>query len=148
MTSPYVYTESCSLEHYRADAYAIRCFDNRFWKPFKHFLKSRSLNQIDLGSFAGGAKVLASPEKEGDRDFVLREIEKSIRLHHTPKVMLFTHSDCGAYGGLQKFGGDAEKEFTFHQREHKNAHDAVQTRIPNITVESYFLDANGIQIIR
>ena len=56
---------------------------------------------------AGGAKVLASPEREADREFVLDQIRKSMRLHGTRRVILMVHSDCGAYGGLAGgFAGD------------------------------------------
>lgn len=55
---------------------------------------------------AGGAKSLASPEHEADREFLLAQVEKSIRLHGTDRVILMLHSDCGAYGGLHKIFGD------------------------------------------
>lgn len=54
---------------------------------------------------AGGAKCLATPDPESERDFVLEQIPKSIRLHGTDRVVLMVHSDCGAYGGLAAFGG-------------------------------------------
>src|ERR1051325_4042300 len=126
MKRVYLYEERSDASHYSADAYVIRCFDNRFWKAFKHFLKDLKLGHIDLASVAGGAKVLSSPEKECDADFTLREIEKSVRLHHTKRVMLFTHSDCGAYGGLKHFDGNKDKELDFHSLELGKARDAVK----------------------
>ena len=107
-------------------------------------MKSRGVRHIDPESVAGGAKVFASPEQEGDRDFMLRELEKSIRLHHSKKVMLFTHHDCGAYGGIIVFDGNRDKELIFHQNEHAKARAAIAKRFPNIAMESYFLDAGGV----
>lgn len=145
MERVYIFSKDTDLEeHYAAEIFAVRCFDDRFWKAFKHFLRSRGFSHIDPESCAGGAKVLASPEKEGDRDFMLRELEKSIRLHGTKKVWLFTHSDCGAYGGLSKFGGDEEKEFQFYVSEHKKARKIVEDRFPNLSVETFFIDKHGI----
>lgn len=143
MKRDYLVTHQSSLEHYAAEAFTLRCFDDRFWKIFKHFLKKRGIQHIDPESVAGGAKILASPEKESDRDFMLREIEKSIQLHGTKKVMLFTHHDCGAYGGIARFNGDKNAEFAFHQEEHAKAGAAIRNRFPDIAVESYFLDEHG-----
>jgi hypothetical protein len=144
MTHEYIFSHPTSLDHYTADAFVVRCFDNRFWGVFHKFIKVLHLNQIDLESVAGGAKIFASPEQEGDRDFMLRELEKSIKLHHTKKVMLFTHHDCGAYGGFTRFEDNAEQEFAFHREEHRKAVHAVRERLPDIVLESYFIDAQGI----
>ena len=140
----YLFRHSSDLDHYTAEAFTLRCFDDRFWKAFKNFLKEQGYRYIDPESVAGGAKILSSPEKESDRDFMLREIEKSIQLHHTQKVLLFTHYDCGAYGGLDRFAGDQEKQFTFHQQELEKAKTVVQDAFPELIVETYFIDKEGV----
>lgn len=144
MRRDYLFGQESNLEHYTAEAFTLRCFDDRFWKAFKNFLKAQGLVRIDPASVAGGAKVLASPEKEGDRDFMLRELEKSIRLHHAEKVMLFTHYDCGAYGGIARFGGDEEEQLALHKEELEKAKATVLEKFPNIAVETYFIDKEGI----
>ena len=73
-----------------------------------------------------------------------RELEKSVHLHHTKKVMLFTHEDCGAYGTSLRFDGDAQKEFEFHIAEHKNAREYLRQRFPDLSVDTYFIDREGI----
>ena len=144
MERKYVYTFNSPLGEYTAQAYFLRCYDDRFWKAFKHFVRDQNFSRIDQQVVAGGAKVLSSPEKEGARDFILREIAKSISLHHTSRAMLFTHYDCGAYGGLAKFNGDKDAEFVLHQQEHKKAREIVQERFPELEVETYFIDAKGV----
>ena len=144
MKKKYVFEYKAGSGHYQADIFALRCFDNRFWKTFKRFMKFCGVGDIDPESPAGGAKVFASPEYKSDRGFFFREINKSIRLHHTKRIMLFTHTDCGAYGGLKRFGGNEEKEFVFHAREHKKARRAVLKKFPNFKVETYFIDWRGI----
>ena len=140
----YQFSYKSDLDHYVAEAFVLRCFDDRFWKVFKQFLKSRGMRRIDPESVAGGTKVFASPEQEGDRDFMLRELEKSIRLHYTKKVMLFTHHDCGAYGGSAKFGGNEADEVAFHYNEHTKARVIIGKHFPDIAIESYFLDKSGV----
>ena len=143
----YVFEHPSSLNHYTAGAFVVRCFDNRFWRVFHTFVKSLGLEHIDLESVAGGAKIFASPEKESDCDFLLRELEKSILLHHVKKVMLFTHHDCGAYGGFAHFENDRDREFAFHQKEHHKAAAAISGQFPGLFIEGYFLDEKGVVAI-
>src|SRR5512140_535059 len=97
-------------EAYACDAAIVWCFDNRFELGFRKFLKRSGILNTDPIKVAGGAKCLASPEHESDRMFIIEQIRKSMKLHGTRKVILMLHSDCGAYGGLEAFGDDAEAE--------------------------------------
>lgn len=144
MSNNYIFKRESSLDHYEAEAFVVRCFDDRFWKVFKDFLKSLGLKHIDPESVAGGAKIFASPEKESDRDFMTHELEKSIKLHHTKKVMLFTHHDCGAYGGSTKFNNNESTEFDFHASELKKAMAWVKEKFPNIGSQIFFIDDRGV----
>lgn len=144
MQKKYIFSNPAAKHHYTADTFAVRCFDNRFWKTFKRFMRELGLKDIDPESVAGGAKILSSPEKSGDRDFMLRELAKSIKLHGTKKIMLFTHHDCGAYGGIAKFDGSEEKEFTFHLKEHRKAYGLIKKRFPKLKIDTYFIDTEGV----
>ena len=104
MAQEYVFLGETTLdEYYTADAFVVRCFDDRFRQVFNNFLDSRGLKHIDCESVAGGVKVLASPEEEGDRDFIFRELEKSIRLHGAKNVWIFSHSDWGHMAACRVF---------------------------------------------
>lgn len=132
-------------EKYHCDAAVIWCFDNRFELGFRKFLKRIGIANSDPIKIAGGAKVLASPAQEADREFVLQQIRTSIRLHGTTRVILMLHSDCGAYGGLDGgFAGDARAEAAHHHHELRLAAKNVKSAIPGITVEGYFADFEGI----
>src|SRR2546428_4874772 len=93
---------------YRADVCVVSCFDARFELVTRKFLKKRGIWWADPLKIAGGAKIFASPAEESERVFALKQVQVSIRLHTTNRVMLMVHTDCGAYGGLQTFGGDSE----------------------------------------
>src|SRR5678816_4816780 len=98
-------------DKYLCDAAIVWCFDNRFELGFRKFLKRVGVVNSDPIKIAGGAKSLASPELESDRQFVIEQLRKSIRLHGTRRVILMLHSDCGAYGGLDDgFQGDCDRE--------------------------------------
>ncbi|HKA01524.1 MAG TPA: carbonic anhydrase, partial [Candidatus Solibacter sp.] len=108
-------------ERYQCDASVVGCFDNRFETAFRKLLKRIGVVQPDPIKIAGGAKALASPDEEFHRTFVLDQIQKSIRLHGTDRVILLLHSDCGAYGGLDRFQGDTTAELLHHRAELKRA---------------------------
>lgn len=147
MEENYVFKKESSLGHYVAEAFVVRCFDDRYWKAFKHFLKSLGIKHIDPESVAGGAKIFASPDEDSDREFMLRELEKSVKLHHTKKVMLFTHHDCGAYGGFARFNSDEKSEFEFHTNELKKATEIIKKKFPVMEAESYFINKEGVMRI-
>ena len=130
---------------YECDAAILWCFDNRFELGFRKFLKRIGVVNSDPIKIAGGAKCLASPDHESDREFVLEQIRKSIRLHRTRRVILMLHSDCGAYGGLAgAFGGDEEAEARHHERELQCAAANLKAAIPGIEVQGYFVAFDGI----
>ena len=132
-------------EKYHCDAAILWCFDNRFELGFRKFLKRMGVMNSDPIKIAGGSKVLASPEHEADREFVLEQIRKSMRLHGTRHVILMLHSDCGAYGGLSGgFGGDAAAKAAHHQRELQRAAVNLKTAILGIEVQGNFVDLEGI----
>jgi carbonic anhydrase-like protein len=132
-------------EKYHCDAAILWCFDNRFELGFRKFLKRIGVMNSDPIKIAGGAKVLASPEHEADREFVLEQIRKSIRLHGTKRVILMLHSDCGAYGGLADgFGEDAAAEAAHHERELQRAATNLKAAFPGVEVQGYFVDFEGI----
>ena len=144
MNKQYIFSHPTSLDHYQAQAFVIRCFDDRFSPAFRGVLRAQDVKRFDLESVAGGAKILASPGKESDREFMLRELAASVRLHATPRVMLFTHHDCGAYGGFTRFHNLEEEEFAFHQEEHRQAAQIIHAHFPNLGVETYFIDQKGV----
>ena len=132
-------------ENYRCDAAILWCFDHRFDLGCRKFLKRIGVANSDPIKVAGGAKCLASPEHAAEREFVLEQIRKSMRLHGTSRVILMVHSDCGAYGGLAGgFGGDAQAEAAHHQRELARAAANLLETIPGIEVQGYFVDFEGV----
>jgi hypothetical protein len=132
-------------EKYHCDAAIVWCFDNRFELGFRKFLKRVGVVNSDPIKIAGGAKCLASPEHEGEREFVIEQIRKSIRLHDTQRVILMLHSDCGAYGGLAgTFGGDIRAEAEHHLAELRLAAQKVRAAIPAVDISAYFVDFEGV----
>ena len=131
-------------EKYQCDAAIVWCFDNRFQLGFGKYLKRIGVVNSDPIKIAGGAKGLASPEHISDREFVVEQIRKSMRLHGTKRVILMLHSDCGAYGGLAGFGNNALAEANHHENELRTASEYLQRVLPNLEVTAYFVDFAGV----
>jgi carbonic anhydrase-like protein len=131
-------------EQYTADAAVVMCFDLRFNLSVHKFLKKIGAPNYDLIKVAGGAKCLASPENEAEREFVLAQIRKSIQLHRTPRVILTVHSDCGAYEAIKPFHGFEGGEAAHHEMELQAAATMLHKEIPGVKVEGYFVDFEGV----
>jgi carbonic anhydrase len=134
-------------EKYHCDAAIVWCFDNRFELGFRKFLKRIGVVNSDPIKVAGGAKCLSSPDQESERQFVLEQIRKSMRLHSTRRVILMLHSDCGAYGGLASFGDDPAAERLHHRDELARAAANLELAIPGVEIQSYFVDFEGVWAI-
>jgi hypothetical protein len=131
-------------DKYQCDAAVVWCFDNRFHLGFSKFLKRLGVVNSDPIKIAGGAKALASPARDSDREFVLEQLRTSIRLHGTKLVILMVHSDCGAYGGLDAFRGDAQAETRHHELELQHAAEYLRGQLPAVDVQAYFANFEGI----
>jgi carbonic anhydrase len=136
---------SSPTQKYHCDAVVVACFDHRFDLVLRKFLKRIHVVNPDPIIVAGGAKSLATPEHPSDRDFLIDQIQKSIRLHGTDRVILLLHSDCGAYGGLHAiFKDDQEAEVAHHRSELRKAHLVLKSAFPHLSVECYFVDFLGV----
>ena len=131
-------------EPYVADAAVLCCFDERIRLAVQKFLKNRQILHPDMIVIAGGAKTLASPRNDFERDFILEQIRMSVLLHKTTRAFLMTHSDCATYGGLAAFEGDREREAAHHRAELQRAAELVQQRFPDLKLETFFVTFDGV----
>jgi len=133
---------------YVADVAVICCFDERIRLATNKFLENRGIVHPDMIVVAGGAKTLASPTCDSEREFILQQVDISARLHGTRCVYLMNHSDCGAYGGLAAFQGDPLQEAEQHQRELTRAAEAVRAKFPKLEVQCFFVTFDGVHQLR
>jgi hypothetical protein len=129
---------------YVADAVVLSCFDARIATLVRKFLRKRRIENPDMVIVAGGAKTLASPRNDFEQDFILEQVRMSIRLHQAPRVLLTCHSDCATYGGLAFYNGDRAAEAAHHAEELRRAAKLVLATFPDVQVERYLLDFEGV----
>lgn len=134
-----------NLHHYIADACVVWCFDDRFTGLLEKFIAAKGWEHVDLVKVAGGAKGLASPANNAEREYLLDQIAKSIKLHHPPLIVLMVHADCGAYG--KKFDKPGDEE-NFYAGELEKSESAVRNFLLQngaaAKVEKYFADFSGL----
>ena len=122
-------------EIYRADACVITCFDARFDLAARKFLKRRGFVSYDHVKIPGGVKSLAAPECGTDRDFVLRMVRTSMRLHGSERILIMAHRECGAYSDapIDAVVADALRAAEF-----------LRASEPSLAAECYFADFDGV----
>jgi hypothetical protein len=130
-----VFHFDCAPAIYRADACVISCFDARFDLAVRKFLKRRGVVTFDHVKIPGGAKSLAAPECDADRDFLLRMVRTSMRLHGPARVVIVAHKECGAYpdAPIDLVASDAVRAAGF-----------LRASEPSLAVECYFADFDGV----
>ena len=131
-------------EPYVADAAVLCCFDQRIRLAVHKFLQKQGIVRPDMIVVAGGAKTLASPRNDFERDFILEQVRMSILLHKTERIFLMCHSDCATYGGLAAFQGDRERESQHHRDELRRAAELVKGNFPQLSAECYFVNFEGV----
>jgi carbonic anhydrase len=131
-------------EPYVADAAVLCCFDQRIRLATNRFLKWRQILKPDMIVVAGGAKTLASPRNDFERDFILEQVRMSIRLHQTKRLLLMSHSDCATYGGLAAFKNDRQAEAAHHKQELQRGVEVLKENFPDLAVEPYFINFEGV----
>ena len=129
---------------YVADAAVLTCFDQRIRMTVNKFLQKRGILRPDMVVIAGGAKTLASPRNDFERDFILEQMRMSILLHQTKRAYLMCHSDCATYGGLKAFNNDQKTEAEHHAQELKRAAELLKERFPELEVECFFVNFEGV----
>ena len=131
-------------EPYVADAAVLCCFDQRIRLAVHKFLQKQGVVRPDMIVVAGGAKTLASPRNDFERDFILEQVRMSILLHKTERIFLMCHSDCATYGGLAAFQGDREREAQNHRSELLRAAALIKENFPQLSAECYFVNFEGV----
>ena len=139
-------------EHVRVKAVVLLCSDPGFKAPLKALMRLLEVRsgEGDMPSVAGGVRDIASPSNDGDRAYVLGQIEKAVRLHHVGQVILTNHADCGAYGYLQFQNEDDERQF--YAEDLRKAEKVLRDHLRGIglkpAISKYFLDFHGALEIR
>jgi carbonic anhydrase len=127
--------------HYTAEACILYCYDNRCFTAFLALLKKDNIKSFDPIFIAGGANDLSNPEKRAE---ILNQIKTSIRLHHTKRVIIMMHRDCGACGGSKAFDNNNEKEIGAIEQKLRAGKEFLEKNLSGVPIELIFVDYDGV----
>jgi len=115
------------MDHH-AEGIVVTCIDFRLQEAIDKWISQNfQPKTYDRVTLAGGVKNLET---------ILGQIDIAVRLHHTKKVVLINHEDCGAYGET----GTVEK----HAQDLRTAGAEVKKLYPDLDIETYYLQLNGV----
>lgn len=125
----------------------LHCIDFRFGKEIKKYLEQRDLlGNCDIVAVAGVAKNIASPAVENDREFVVRQIDISKKLHDIKEVIVMNHTDCGAYGGRAAFASEEEEKMR-HIADMQKAQEIIRAKHSDCTVTTVLAHIDSVGAI-
>ncbi len=121
------------LEKHEVGTVVVTCMGFRFRKQLPNAIfQTFGIDDYDEIKLAGGAKNIASPDKEGRRAAIFDDIKLALEKHRAKKIILLTHQNCGKYAAEGYTFTDPDAERIFHEKELRLAGD--------ITF-SHFMDA-------
>jgi len=108
--------------------------DFRLNKKMREWIAESNLfnGGFDVISLAGASKDLVNGNEEIKNNF-LKHIGVSVDLHQVERIIIFHHSDCGAYALDYQFGSpEEEKEKQFEDM--KKAREIILEKYPKMEV--------------
>ncbi len=118
---------------HKSEAVVVACIDFRFWQETADFVKKElGVQFFDLSTLPGAAKAIN--ESKSNEEVAIQCVKIPCELHHSQKIIIINHEDCGAYGGSEKFKGDQEAEMQFHIKELKKAQSILSQKFPQTEI--------------
>jgi hypothetical protein len=123
---------------HQAEVTFLKCIDWRYFDvglgALTHGLGVRT---YDIIARPSPVKTLAYSGDDADalkrQNHLVADIELSIKLHETKRIVLFAHWDCGAYGGSKSFADQAAEEATY-QADLGTAGKFLQQQFPSMAI--------------
>lgn len=118
-------------------ALVIRCIDFRIApKNLSEMLAEAGMchdGDYDLVSVAGAGKDLLS-QNSSERDFILKQINISKKLHDISTVYILMHDNCGAYGIP-----DAAEEHEVQTKDLKQVEAMLASALPGVEIKGFIV---------
>jgi len=109
--------------------------DFRLTDAINKWLEEKGImNDCDMISVAGIAKAIAVDPQSADAQFILKQIELSIKLHNTKTLYIMHHTDCGAYGGHKAFA-NLEEEKAKYMVDMEKARNTIKSIVSDLEVK-------------
>ncbi len=131
---------------HKAKACVINCIDFRIQKyVFKYLSENDYIGQSDFLMVAGAGRDLTSPMKPEYGEYLWRQLDISVSLHHIDEILVIEHQDCGAYAldGLIPGNLEVAMDKPMHQEIAKKTLAKINEKYPNINVKFLYVTLDG-----
>lgn len=116
---------------------AVVCIDFRFRDKMASFLEGLfGTARFDFFSWPGAAKKIAD---ESTRANAIADIAVCIDKHQAERLVVISHTDCGAYGGSSAFASKDDEVAKLSQ-DLRAAREALVESFSDLSVELYLYD--------
>jgi hypothetical protein len=114
----------------------VRCMDGRINTDLNAFLKENRIPENhDLISLPGGCQDLTDPKSVPS--LALKNV--SVEGHAIEHILLVQHTDCAAYGGRAKCGGNEARDLVFQRQELRVAMRTIRARHPELQIRALLI---------
>lgn len=122
-------------------AYILTCVDPANQAELRRIFTERfGEGNFFMPDELGGVRDLVSPDKESDREHLIRKMKECAMVHPISIFVLVNHSICGKYRLSGHTFDDAGVEGGFHTGELTRGREFLQKEFPGIPIEiHYFL---------
>ena len=122
---------------HNCSAILIHCMDFRLTDEIYRWLKDNHLNgDCDIVSVAGAGKPLLD---DSERNYLLSQIEASIKLHNSDTVILLHHSSCGAYKLEYNFSS-VEEEKNKQKEDMDKVEEIILKKFKDLKVKKVWME--------
>lgn len=131
---------------HKAKCCIITCIDFRLQKAYADFIKSNNwIGVSDIISVAGCSRDLVKPIHESHKEYLLRQIDLSTKLHNPEAIIFLDHQDCGGYAqdGTIAANLPVNDDRQAHVNWGNVAKNIVKEKHPNKNVQVYFVHLDG-----
>lgn len=131
---------------HKAKAVILTCMDFRFQKMIQKWLQENNyLGTTDEIIVAGATRDIVKPLNNSHKEYLLRQLELSVKLHDPDEIILLDHQDCGGYAQDQTIplGLDYETDKESHKATSKIAKDIISSLYPNKTIRTLYINFDG-----
>ncbi len=122
------------------------CMDFRFQSGVQDWLKSQGyLGSCDEVIVAGASRDLVKPIEPGHKEYLIRQIDLSVKLHDPDEIVIIDHQDCGGYAQDEtiKSGLEDQEDRDAHKSYAAEAKAILQAKYPDKEIKTFYAKLEG-----
>jgi hypothetical protein len=120
--------------------------DFRFQKSVQTWLKERGyLGSCDEVIVAGASRDIVKPIEPAHKDYLMRQIDLSVKLHNPDEIVIIDHQDCGGYAQDEtiRSGLETQEDRDSHCKYASEAKVILKEKYPKKEIKTFYAKLGG-----